>query len=101
MGHFDPGFVFLLPPFLRPFGAVHKLRLREEGGRWSKKLTFCKLLYLRKCKRRGVGGQKKPNLVNVVCERPLKVKTLTKCYSIFHNAFLKNKRKRKNTIIKE
>ena len=22
-------------------------------------------------KRRGVGGQKKPNLVNVVCERPL------------------------------
>ena len=29
-------------------GAVHKLRLQEEG----------------------VGGQKKPNLVNVVCERP-------------------------------
>ena len=36
-----------------------------------KKSTFCKLLYHRKCKRRGVGGQKKPNLVNVVCERPL------------------------------
>ena len=36
-----------------------------------KKPTFCKLLYHRKCKRRGVGGQKKPNLVNVVCERPL------------------------------
>ena len=36
-----------------------------------KKLTFCKLLYHRKCKWRGVGGQKKPNLVNVVCERPL------------------------------
>ena len=52
-------------------GAVHKLRLQEEGGRWSKKSTFCKLLYHRKCKRRGVGGQKKPNLVNVVCERPL------------------------------
>ena len=34
-------------------------------------MTFCKLLYHRKCKRRGVGGQKKPNLVNVVCERPL------------------------------
>ena len=50
-------------------GAVHKLRLQEEGGRWSKKSTFCKLLYHRKCKRRGVGGQKKPNLVNVVCER--------------------------------
>ena len=53
-------------------GAVHKLRLQEEGGRWSKKLTFCNLLYQRKCKRRGVEGQKKPNLVNIVCERPLK-----------------------------
>ena len=52
-------------------GGVHKLRLQEEGGRWSKKSTFCKLLYHRKCKRRGVGGQKKPNLVNVVCECPL------------------------------
>ena len=50
---------------------VHKLRLQEEGGRWSKISTFCKLLYHRKCKRRGVGGQKKTNLVNVVCERPL------------------------------
>ena len=40
-------------------GAVHKLLLQEEGGRWSKKLTLCKLLYHRKCKRRGVGGQKK------------------------------------------
>ena len=51
-----------------PLGSVHKLRLQEEGGSWSKKSTFCKLLYHRKCKRRGVGGQKKTNLVNVVCE---------------------------------
>ena len=36
-----------------------------------KKNRFCKLLYHRKCKRRGVGGQKKSNFVNVVCERPL------------------------------
>ena len=36
-----------------------------------KKLTLCKLLYRRKCKRREVDGQKKPNFVNVVCERPL------------------------------
>jgi len=43
--------------------------LQEEGGRWSKKSTFCKLLYHRKCKRREVGGQKKTNLVNVVCKR--------------------------------
>ena len=57
-----------------PLGAVHKLRLQEEGGRWSKKLTFCKLLYHRKCKRRGVGGQKKTNLVNLVCERPLRTR---------------------------
>ena len=54
---------------LLPLGVVHKLCLQEEGGRWSKKLTFCKLLYHRKCKRRGVGGQKKPNFVNIVCER--------------------------------
>ena len=50
---------------------VHKLRLQEEGGKWSKKLTFCKLLYHTKCKQRAVGGQKKTNLLNVVCERPL------------------------------
>ena len=37
-------------------------------------MTFCKPLYHRKGKRRGVGGQKKPNLVNVVCERPLRAK---------------------------
>ena len=54
-------------------GAVHKLCLQVEGSRWSKKSNFCKLLYHRKCKRRGVGGQKKPNFVNVVCERPLTV----------------------------
>ena len=53
-------------------GGVHKLRLQEKGGRWSKKLTFCKLLYHRKCKWRGVGGQKKPNFVNVVCECHIK-----------------------------
>ena len=39
-------------------GGVHKLGLQEEGGMWSKKSTFCKLLYHRKCKQRGVGGQK-------------------------------------------
>ena len=65
--------------FIKEFitlGGVHKLRLQEEGGRWSKKLTFCKLSYHRKCKRRGVGGQKKPNFVNVVCERPLTSKSM-------------------------
>ena len=34
--------------------------------------TFCQRLYHRKCQRRGVGGQKSQNLVNVVCERPLR-----------------------------
>ena len=58
---------------LTSFNRLRGLRLQEEGGRWSKKLTFCKLLYHTKCKQRGVGGQKKPNLVNVVCERPLLV----------------------------
>ena len=56
---------------VKTLGAIHKLRLQEEVGRWSKQSTFCKLLYHRKCKWRGVGGQIKPNLVNVVCERPL------------------------------
>ena len=42
------------------------------GGKKKKKYTFLKSLYHRKCKPRGVGGQKKPNLVNVVCERPLR-----------------------------
>ena len=50
------------------YGVFHKLRLQEEGGRWSKKLTFCKLSYHRKRKWRRVGGQKKSNFVNVVCE---------------------------------
>ena len=49
-------------------GAVHKLRLQEKGGRWSKKLTYYKLLYHRKCKQRRAGGQKLTNLVNIVCE---------------------------------
>ena len=32
---------------------------------------FCQRSYHRKCKRRGVGGQKSQNPVKVVCERPL------------------------------
>ena len=60
------------------FGAVHILRLQEEGGRLSKWFTFCKLSYHRKCKRRGVGGQKKTDFVNVVCERPLTDQLITK-----------------------
>ena len=68
--NFNQTFIFLAN-FSLALGGVHKLRLQEEGGRWSKKLTFCKLLYHRKCKQRGVGGQKKPNFVNIVCERPL------------------------------
>ena len=57
-----------------PQGGVHKLRLQDEVGRWSKMSTFCQRLYHRKCQRRGVGGQKSQNLVNVVCERPLNIK---------------------------
>ena len=56
--------------YFLPQGADHKLRIQEKGGRLSKKSTSCKLLYHIKCKRRGVGGQKKTNLVNLVCERP-------------------------------
>ena len=36
-----------------------------------KMTTFCQRSYHRKCqRRRGVGGQKKKKIVNVVCERP-------------------------------
>ena len=48
-------------------GGIHKLRLQEEGGRWSKKMTFCQRLYHKKRQRRGVGGQKKPKS----CQRSL------------------------------
>ena len=68
--HFDANYGCVLRVVF-PCGGVHKLRLQEEGGRWSKKSTFCKLLYHRKCKQREVCGEKKTNLVNVVCERPL------------------------------
>ena len=51
-----------------PFTNYVYKRRRVSG---KKTPIFCKLLYHRKCKRRGVGGQKKSNLVNVVCERPL------------------------------
>ena len=44
---------------------------RGGGYVGGQKNRLCKLLYHRKCKRRGVGGKKKTNLVNVVCERPL------------------------------
>ena len=40
--------ILVLEP--KSLGGVHKLRLQEEGGRWSKKLTFCKVSYHRKCK---------------------------------------------------
>ena len=62
-------------------GRSQTIGLQEERGRWLKKLTFCKHLYRRKCKRRGVGGQNKPILVNVVCERPLSVMCITKLMS--------------------
>ena len=35
--------------------------------------TFCQLLYHIKYQRRGIGGKKNQNLVDVVCERPLRV----------------------------
>jgi hypothetical protein len=60
---------------------------KRRGGRWSKKSTFCKLLFHRKCKWRGVGGQKKPNLLKVACERPIRGHSITmwtKCYPIFN-----------------
>mgnify|MGYP001316016066 CR=1 FL=1 len=58
---------------------------KRGGDRWSKKSTFCKLLYYRKCKRREVGGRKKPNLVNVVCE----LQSANECYNFPKSLCLK------------
>ena len=38
--------------------------------------NFCQRLYHRKCQQSRVGGQKCQNVVNVVCERPLKAPKL-------------------------
>ena len=54
--------------FLWTLGLVHKLRLQDEVGRWSKKMfTFCQSLYPKICQYRGVGGQNKP----LSCQRGL------------------------------
>ena len=50
-------------------------KTRQVGG--PKISTFCQDSYRRKFQRRGVGGQKSPNLFNVVCERPLGMRS---CY---------------------
>ena len=44
-------------------------KARWVGG--PKMSIFCQRSYHRKYQRRGVGGQKSQNLVNVVCELPL------------------------------
>ena len=51
-------------------GGVDKLRLQEERDRWSKNRLFVNFYTIENVNGGGVGGQKKPNLVNVVCERP-------------------------------
>ena len=50
-------------------------------------MIFCKPLNHRKCKRRGVGGQKNPNLVNVVCERPRRWHMFLIPHTIFKEKF--------------
>ena len=51
-------------------GVFHKLRLQEEGARWSKKLTFVNFYTIENA---NGGGRwsKKDKSFNVVCERPL------------------------------
>ena len=46
---------------------VHKLRLQDEVGRWSKNVRFCQRSYHRIWQCRGVGRQKKPKS----CQRSL------------------------------
>ena len=52
-------------------GAVHKLRLQEEGVGGQKNRLFVKFYTIENVNGGGVGGPKKTNLVNIVCERPL------------------------------
>ena len=54
-------------------GGVHKLSLQDEvdGPKMS---TFCQRSYHRKFQQRGEGGQSQ-NIVNVVCERPLALRS--------------------------
>ena len=45
--------------------------------------TFCQRSYRTNCQHRGVCGQKSQNLVNVVCERPLKYLSFYSDIAIF------------------
>ena len=54
-----------------PLGGIHKLRLQEEGGRWSKNRFFVNFYTIENVNGEEKGGQKKTNFVNIVCERPL------------------------------
>ena len=51
-------------------GAVHKLRLQEEGGRWSKNSTLVNFYTIKNVNGGGSWSTKEKSL-NVVCERPL------------------------------
>ena len=63
------------------FSLVHKLRLQEEVGMWSKNVYFYRVETVKKS---GLGGQKKgQKLVNVVCERPLTAHTVLYFQEIF------------------
>ena len=63
-------------------------RGRCIGG--PKMSTFCQRSYHRKCQRRGEGGQKRQNLVNAVCERPLNsIKLVFYCFYLLFRPHFK------------
>ena len=83
-----------LSTFVRTF-SIHYVRWRSQttftrgGGRWSKKLTLWKLyMYLRKCKRRGVGGQKTSLKIGRDCEHMTSFGISSKWLLFFQIVFL-------------
>ena len=71
-------------------GAVHKLRLQEEGGRWSKNRLFVNFYTIENVNRGGVGVQKKTdtNILNACLQEDIptclyirRVDKLEKMYS--------------------
>ena len=55
-----------------PLGVAHKLRLRDEVGRWYQNVSLCQLHTIENVNAGRQVVKKSQNLVNVVCERPLK-----------------------------
>ena len=57
MDHTKISLIFDVSLRNQTLGGVHKLRLQDAVGRWSKISNFCHRSYQRKCQCRGVGSE--------------------------------------------